>query len=205
MEAATAFMPFGSGLGTFVPVYSMFEKPADALANKYANHAHNDILQLWLDTGVIGLALMGVFAVWLALRSVQVWRRARPDGASELDLSLTRAATIAIALIIVHSFVDYPLRTSAMMGLVAFLCALLIEPTVAATCREATELQQGARQRARQFTRLREDPALAAPAPAFETRQSGQPVHRSENLPGSKEWRRADIDWPEAWRSSGPS
>jgi O-antigen ligase len=202
-EAAAAFMPFGSGLGTFIPVYSMFEKPADALANKYANHAHNDILQLWLDTGVIGLALMGVFAVWLALRSVQVWRRAQPCGASQLDRSLARAASIAVALIFVHSFVDYPLRTGAMMALVAFLCGLLFEPTVAANGREAAESHQRTRKRARQPARRWEEPALATHAP--QTRQSDQPVRRSENPPHSKEWRSVDIDWPEAWRSSGDS
>src|SRR5262249_50031167 len=57
IEAALAYMPFGSGLGTFVPVYGMFEKPQDAILDTYANHAHNDILELWLNTGVVGLIL----------------------------------------------------------------------------------------------------------------------------------------------------
>jgi hypothetical protein len=30
IEAARAYMPLGSGLGSFVPVYAMFEKPEDA-------------------------------------------------------------------------------------------------------------------------------------------------------------------------------
>ena len=42
IEAARAYMPIGSGLGTFVPVYAMFEKPEDTFADAYVNHAHND-------------------------------------------------------------------------------------------------------------------------------------------------------------------
>ena len=118
-------------LGTFVPVYPMFEKPEGA-SPAYVNHAHNDILEVWLETGVLGLVLMGLFAVWLVRRSVAIWRSTPPDGASDLDWSLARAATIVIGLIIAHSFVDYPLRTGAMMAIMAFACALLIEPPVGA-------------------------------------------------------------------------
>ena len=58
IEAAIANMPIGSGLGTFVPVYAMFEKPQDA-SPAYVNHAHNDILEVSLETGVLGLASYG--------------------------------------------------------------------------------------------------------------------------------------------------
>ena len=61
IQAAKAFMPFGAGLGSFVPVYAMFEKPIDTLANVYANHAHNDILELWLETGIVGVPYFGLF------------------------------------------------------------------------------------------------------------------------------------------------
>jgi O-antigen ligase len=196
-EAAAAFMPFGSGLGTFIPVYSMFEKPADAMANKYANHAHNDILELWLDTGVIGFALMGVFVVWLVLRPVQVWRHAQPHGASEFDSSLARAATVAIALIIVHSFVDYPLRTGTMMAIVAFACALLFEPAIGGEGSEVVPIRQRARKKAGKYSRARDETALATQVPS-----SGQPLQHPANSPPSNEWRSADIEWPEAWRQS---
>ena len=38
------------------------------------------------------------------------------------------AATIVAALILLHSFVDYPLRTGAMMAMLAFACALMLDP-----------------------------------------------------------------------------
>jgi O-antigen ligase len=127
IRAAIAFMPFGSGLGTFVPVYEMFEPPSDVLANTYANHAHNDFIELWLETGVIGVGLLVLFVIWMGFRFVNAWWRV-PSHASPLDCSLVRAATIVIALLLAHSFVDYPLRTGTMMAVVAFSCGLLTEP-----------------------------------------------------------------------------
>ena len=131
-------MPLGSGLGTFVPVYAMFEKPED-VKDTYVNRAHNDILEVWLEAGVLGLALIGLFVIWLVRRSVEIWRSAPAPGASELDWSLVRAATIVPALVLVHSLVDFPLRTGAMMAIMAFACALLIEPPVGAECTEGVK------------------------------------------------------------------
>jgi O-antigen ligase len=127
VSAAAAFMPFGAGVGTFMPVYAMFEEPSDTIANYYINHAHNDFLEVWLETGFLGMALIGAFVIALGFRAVELWWRP-PDKASELDRLLMRAATLAIALVIAHSVVEYPLRTGAIMAIFAFACALLIEP-----------------------------------------------------------------------------
>lgn len=56
-EAAKTFMPFGAGVGSFVPVYATFEKPQDLMSEGYANHAHDDFLEIWLETGAAGLIL----------------------------------------------------------------------------------------------------------------------------------------------------
>jgi len=127
IEAAMATMPFGAGLGAFVPVYAMFENPQDLMAGAYANHAHNDFLELWLETGVVAPILLGVFAFWLIRRSAEVWRRSQ-SGEFGIDQSSTRAATLIIALLVAHSLVDYPLRTGAMMAVFAVACALLVDP-----------------------------------------------------------------------------
>src|SRR5262249_39783787 len=125
--AAKVYMPLGSGMGTFPSVYPLFEKPQDALIDVYANRAHNDVLELALEAGVVGLGLTIVFVAWLAARAVKVWL-GRDLRFSGLDLSLARAATLVVGVIIAHSFVDYPLRTGAIMGLLAFACGLLVEP-----------------------------------------------------------------------------
>src|SRR5262249_22728052 len=82
--AAIAFMPFGAVVGTFIPVYAMFEEPSDMVLNYYINHAHNDFVEVWLETGVLGMALFGVFLVVLGLRCVKLWGT-RPDKSNELD------------------------------------------------------------------------------------------------------------------------
>jgi O-antigen ligase len=200
IEAARAYMPIGSGLGTFVPVYGMFEKPEDTVADAYVNHAHNDALELWLDTGAVGLVLMGIFVAWFVLRSVKIWRGDPPLGAREIDWALARAGTLVVALVVAHSFVDYPLRTGAMMAIMAFACALLIEPSAAA---EGVLEPNALRPRASRGTRRLEP----VPAPAFSTRRtapvpsaepSGVQAHAQDAL-----WD-AGIQWPEEWRKSSP-
>jgi O-antigen ligase len=161
VAAAKAFMPLGSGLGTFVPVYAMFEKPEDA-AQVYMNHAHNDLLEAWLESGILGIVLLVLFLVWLIWRSVEIWRNPPERDASELDWFLARAATVLIALIGIHSLFDYPLRTEAIMTIAAFGCALLIEPPIKS---KAGELQS---QLTQKLTRLRKRPVLSpAPVPAL--------------------------------------
>jgi O-antigen ligase len=125
-EAAERYLPFGSGMGTFGPVYGMHERAADALPDIYINRAHNDFLELWLETGVAGLALAGAALLWLVVRIVRLWGRQVPG--MGIDLSLARAATIVIVLIGAHSLVDYPLRTGAIMAIAAFSCGLLVAP-----------------------------------------------------------------------------
>jgi hypothetical protein len=173
----------------------MFEKPEDTIPNKYANHAHNDVLELWLDAGAIGLVLVGMFVVWLALRSAEIWRRAPPEGANELDWTLVRASTIVIALLIAHSLVDYPLRTSAMMAVMAFACALLIEPRVQP--RPGQGLMPASKKMALPYTPKR---ASGVPAVVRKPTSIQTPSGSSEVGPLSSEQRwGTDIDWPEEW------
>jgi O-antigen ligase len=126
IDAAKAFQPFGSGFGTFVPAYQMFER-TDALLPAFVNHAHNDWLELWLEGSWPALAILGGFLVWLAVASVRMWRR-RDDNGHVLDRAIAQAGSIVIVLLLLHSVVDYPLHTTALMTLFAFCCALLKPP-----------------------------------------------------------------------------
>jgi len=125
IRAAQTFQPYGSGLGTFVPVYQMFETP-DALVISYINHAHDDWLELWLEGGWAALAIAAAFVAWFGYRVVVIWRAPLVD--KPLDWALRRASTIAVLILMLHSGSDYPLRTTALMTLFAFCCALLIDP-----------------------------------------------------------------------------
>ncbi|MDP8913648.1 MAG: O-antigen ligase family protein [Pseudomonadota bacterium] len=118
LQAAAEFAPFGSGIGTFVNVYPRYEDPA-LVDGTYMNHAHNDYLELALETGAPGLALLGAFMLWWSRRTIAVWRNSQHADA------FARAATIASAAILVHSSVDYPLRMTAISALLALCCGLM--------------------------------------------------------------------------------
>ena len=124
MEAARTFFPFGSGIGSFQKIYAMFEKPEQLMPNAYANHAHNDFIELWLESGVPGMVVLTLVLIWIGWQSVRVW--ARPDRRQQpIDHLVARAASLATGLVILHSLVDYPLHTSALLAFLAMCCGLL--------------------------------------------------------------------------------
>ncbi|MGD9658003.1 MAG: O-antigen ligase family protein [Methylocystis sp.] len=127
IRAAKSVTPVGAGLGSFPSFYMTFERPADLQAGVYANHAHNDFLELWLETGLIGPILLGLFLVWLARKAVAAWTAPDP-GLPPVDRPLAQASILVILLLFGHSLVDYPLRTGAMMAVFAFCCGVLIDP-----------------------------------------------------------------------------
>ena len=204
VNAAAAFTPFGAGVGTFVPVYAMFEEPSDTIANfnVYINHAHNDFLEVWLETGVLGLPLFGLFVIVLGFRSVALWWKP-PDKAGELDRLLMRAATLAVALLIAHSFVEYPLRTGAIMAIFAFSCALLFEPlvnaeeaTIAATEPSRVSVPRRQAENLGKATMPLRSSQVSSAIPAQRTEISPPPPRQPAGRWGE------EIAWPAEWQNS---
>jgi O-antigen ligase len=93
---------------------------------RYVNRAHNDWLELGLEGGGLTITGLLVFFVWFGRSSFQIWRPGK-TGADALDTALARAGSIVVVLLLLHSIVDYPLRTTAMMVVFALACALLID------------------------------------------------------------------------------
>jgi O-antigen ligase len=111
--------PVGTGLGSFERVYHGLEQP-HRVTLQYINHAHNDYLELVLELGAAGLILIVSFLAWWAFTAIQIWR-------SPLSTTFARAATIATAVILAHSLVDYPLRTAAISAIFAACLALMVQ------------------------------------------------------------------------------
>ena len=65
----------------------MFERPQDIIADSYANHAHNDFLELWLEAGLAGFVLTAVFVIWFVLQSAKAHIAMASD---PIDLSFVR-------------------------------------------------------------------------------------------------------------------
>jgi O-antigen ligase len=125
--AGGVFQPLGSGFGTFVPVYELFEGNS-TLNPSYINHAHNDWLELWLEGGWPAIVLVLAFLWWLGVGVRRAWQSRDRDAARPFDRFAPQAASITIILLMLHSLVDYPLRTTALSTLFAFCCALLVPP-----------------------------------------------------------------------------
>ena len=70
---------------------------------------------------VAAVIVVLAFLAWFFPAAVKAWRA--PAGRDVLDRCLPQAATISIVLLLLHSFVDYPLRTTALSSLFAFACA----------------------------------------------------------------------------------
>ena len=118
-KAIADTMPFGSGLGSFVRVYPLYES-ADRVVPEYVIHAHNDYAELVLELGLLGIVLIGAFLAWWMAAARAGWRTGGGG-------PYARAASIATAVVLVHSLVDFPLRTAAVSATFAMCLALLID------------------------------------------------------------------------------
>lgn len=118
-EAAQAYLPLGSGIGSFDPVFRTVE-PLNQLDSTYFNHAHNEYLEAWVEAGWFGAALILAFLYWWGRRTYAAWFVSQSP-----DRSMRRAASIAILVILVHSTVDYPLRTVTIALIMAISAAIL--------------------------------------------------------------------------------
>jgi O-Antigen ligase len=227
--AAKMFMPVGAGVGTFVPVYGVFESQGDVLQGAYVNRAHNDFLEIWLETGVLGPALIALFVLWVLVRAVAVWWPPRPAIVSEagqpaseinIDLALARAATMVIALLMAHSLTDYPLRTGALMVVFAFSAALLVAapPTpvspyghiAAASMRNSSvhSRSSGAGRSTvkRSVRHVEAAPTATTAPPAPAPREQPKPRSRTTRMPPVVPGPVVNpvlekASWPDAWRA----
>ena len=132
LQAAHRFGPLGSGLGTFVQAYQTVQPEKD-FGPQFINRAHSDYHELWLETGVPGALLIVCFLAWFGWSSWRVWRN--PKENSFLTL-IARAATLSILMVLLHSYLDYPLRKTAILVAFGMSCALLA-PTNETTVQRA--------------------------------------------------------------------
>jgi O-antigen ligase len=126
IAAAFNALPFGLGFGAFVDVYAAAEKGGASFFG-YANRAHNDFAELFLEAGLIGAVIVAAFMSWLLLQCFRIWWRGRRGGVTAME----RAASLIVLLLLAHSLVDYPLRTCALSVIFAFCCAVLAAPVEA--------------------------------------------------------------------------
>ena len=128
IEAIRANFPYGSGFGSFEPVYQLTES-LEQVQEFVVNHAHQDYLELILEAGAAGILLLALFVFWFGERLISLARR--PDDGDPLAWS----GAMIVGIVMLHSLVEYPLRTQSIACTFAFACALLIAPPGAVSSR----------------------------------------------------------------------
>ena len=111
LSMIATYMPFGSGLGGFDPVFRIHE-PFSLLKFTYFNQAHNDFLGIALDGGMPGIVILAAGILWWLAATVRVWRSKADDA-----VLLGRLGSATILLILAASATDYPARTPTIMAI----------------------------------------------------------------------------------------
>lgn len=118
LEYLKAYPIMGSGGGTFYSNYSSF-RGADTAGTNFM-FAHNDYLQMAVETGVPGFMMIGamvLLSLWMALRAI--FKRRNP-----LLRGLGFGALMGLVAILIHSTVDFNLQIPANASLFMLLLAL---------------------------------------------------------------------------------
>jgi O-antigen ligase len=107
----------GSGAGSF---YSTYPKYTSEGVRAYYRYAHNDYLQFLVETGVIGLVLMGV----LSLASLYCAIKAMATRSHPNLRAAAFASFMGILAILIHSSVDFNLQIPSNAAMYIVLLAL---------------------------------------------------------------------------------
>ena len=112
--------PLGAGAGSFVPVYAQSREPVQ-VRREVINHAHNEFAQWWLEAGVPALL---VLAFALGLFAWAGWQVLTRIGSRRLRV-VAAPGWAGLLILLLHSLVDFPLRTTALMATAGLLAGLL--------------------------------------------------------------------------------
>lgn len=121
VEMLRDVFPWGSGIGSFQPVFQIYESD-DMISPVYMNHAHNDWLEA-IATGGIPAALLLI--ALLVIVVFQVFALARRNGSDRL---LCGTGLILLLLCAIGSLSDYPVRVPAIAVLMALSLVCLRPP-----------------------------------------------------------------------------
>ena len=111
-----AYMPWGSGIGSFALANQILE-PDSMLRPDFSNHAHNDWLEIVFTGGLPALLVLIAALGFFARAMLRAWRsRGR-------EAVLARLGAIIVVLFGLASVTDYPLRTPIFLAL--FILALI--------------------------------------------------------------------------------
>ncbi|MFA6031718.1 MAG: O-antigen ligase family protein [Myxococcota bacterium] len=103
----------GVGFGNFQKAYQIYERP-EMIFSSFVNHAHNEYLEITFEGGVVAVLLMLSYFLYMLVVFISIRRD-----------TFQKAAFLSVSFLLVHSLVDYPLRTAALVMTFAFMNAII--------------------------------------------------------------------------------
>ena len=119
----------GWGVGTFPIVYPEFRS---FYTTFFVNQAHNDYLQLLVETGLAGFSI----AIWFLVVMFRQASAKLKNWTETASGALTVSALLGCLGILVHSFLDFNLQIPANAALFYVLCALAASAPVQESSRK---------------------------------------------------------------------
>jgi putative inorganic carbon (HCO3(-)) transporter len=108
---------FGAGPGSF---YLAFPPYRTEKIVSFFDHVHNDYIEFAAESGILGLAILGVFVILCLGAAVRAqWQRRDP-----VMRGMSFACIMGVTSILIHSWVDFNLQIPANAALFMVLCAL---------------------------------------------------------------------------------
>jgi len=119
---------FGSGFGTFATAFPHYRVFYDGFV---INHAHDDYLELLLDTGLVGFGV----AVWFIIVVYREGLRNLGRAKFSPTALISAAALTGWTGLLAHSFMDFNLHIPANAAFFYVLCVVATAPVVSSTRR----------------------------------------------------------------------
>lgn len=113
---AGRYWPLGAGMGSFDEIYQVDES-LENLSPRKPGRAHNEFIELTIEAGAPGLAIM---ALWLVMIGWLSWRARH----SRRRWVAWAGSTFLLAIAL-QSVTDYPLRNQTILALAAFALLML--------------------------------------------------------------------------------
>lgn len=125
-QGALAYWPLGSGLGSYAWVFPRFQAPE--VGRYLLDLAHNEYLQILMETGALGLLAMALALALMGRRALQLFSASRGTWSSADRLAV--ACGLGLLATLLHAWVDYPFRIPANAMLAAFLLGVFLRQPV---------------------------------------------------------------------------
>lgn len=119
--------PYGSGIGTIVPMLEAAER-LDVVDTTRPVRAHNDWLEWTLEAGLPGMIILGMILLLVGYLIVRALMSAYRHDASVARRAQVLFACGLFTIEALHAIVDYPLRSMSIAALAAVAMGFVLNP-----------------------------------------------------------------------------